>query len=276
MLIEIAQPGVLMLRRFVASLRQTRRKLRAVRWFTAGKVSILLGILAVIVLIKGSLIQHGSLDLRQLVLDLWSNLSVELASIVITVLVIDALNRRRAIAEEKQDLILQMGSPDNAFALEAVRKLRARGWLQDGSLQRARLERANLQCADLSHANLHGAYLVRADLRETKLYEANLSGAILNDADLGKANLTRADLYEARLTDTLLRGTDLSGASLRGASIVCHHDRSQFDESTILPDHNPWSEMEGELDRFTDPAHEQFWHSSDSRSPAFRDRGNGR
>jgi hypothetical protein len=276
MVIENAQPGVLMLRKFVSALRHTRRKLRAVRWVTAGKVSIFLGILAVIVMVKGSLIQHGTLDLRQLVLDLWSNLSVELASIVITVLVIDTLNRRRHIAEEKQDLILQMGSPDNAFALEAVRKLRARGWLQDGSLQRARLERANLQCADLTHANLHGAYLVRADLREATLYEANLSGAILNDADLGSANLTRADLYQVRLTDTLLRGTDLSGASLWGAAVVCHHDREQFDETTILPDHSHWTETPDGLDRFTDPAHEQFWRSSDSRSPAFKNREGGK
>ena len=53
----------------------------------------------------------------------------DLISIGIVVFIIDNVNemyRRRA---EKERLILQMGSPDHGFAIEAVRQLSVRGWL---------------------------------------------------------------------------------------------------------------------------------------------------
>ena len=55
--------------------------------------------------------------------------------------------------EEKKRLILQMGSPDNGFAIEAVRQLREEGWLEDGSLKGANLIGANWR-ANLSGIDL--------------------------------------------------------------------------------------------------------------------------
>jgi len=75
--------------------------------------------------------------------------------------------------QEKGRLILQMGSPDNAFAIEAARQLSSKGWLYDGSLR--------------------GAVLTGADLNGAKLFEANLTGA-----NLCEANLKGADLSETK------------------------------------------------------------------------------
>jgi hypothetical protein len=63
-------------------------------------------------------------------------------AIVTTVLltvVVGAVQQRENEAARKQDLILQMGSPVNDFALEAVRQLQVLGGLEDGSLQGANL-----------------------------------------------------------------------------------------------------------------------------------------
>jgi len=62
-------------------------------------------------------------------------LSNELIGIGITVLIIDNANELMKRREENRRLIPQMGSPDNAFVVEAVRQLRKRDWLKDGSIR---------------------------------------------------------------------------------------------------------------------------------------------
>jgi hypothetical protein len=66
----------------------------------------------------------------------------------------------------KAELILQMGSPDNGFAIEAARQLRALGWLEN-----------TLQDVDLGFANLQGVILRDANLQGTDLTGANLQNA---------------------------------------------------------------------------------------------------
>jgi hypothetical protein len=102
------------------------------------------------------------------------------------------------------ELVNQLRSPDNKITLLAVEKLRARGWLVDGTLRGIALCHAQLQGADLMGANLNNvdfhqaqlewADLMKADLRNTKLTRSNLQGA-----DFGQADLTRADLYKSNL-----------------------------------------------------------------------------
>ena len=111
----------------------------------------------------------------------WSNLYIpvlsdfflriwpELIGIGLAVILIDRANKKIRESEEKKRLILQMGSSDNSFALEAVRQLRSRGWLLDGSLHEA----------DLMNADLRGAILWCANLQEADLMEAILNGATL-------------------------------------------------------------------------------------------------
>lgn len=172
--------------------------------------------------IGGSL--YNGNTLREAVEAFYANAGTELISIALTVLVIEALNHRRAIRKRKDELILQMGSPDNAFAIEAARILRQKGWLTDGSLREAWLEGANLQKAilgadmrgkregaDLRGAHMSGAKLQKArlrgvDLQGARLGTANLQGAILLDANLQGAGLGFASLREARLELANLQG----------------------------------------------------------------------
>ncbi len=102
-----------------------------------------------------------------------------------------------------------MGSPDNAFAVEAVRILRVRGWLTDGSLREKDFREANLQRANLEKADLQGANFSWADMREANLTEANLKWANLGGVKFEKltSNAPRAaTLWYADLQNATLAG----------------------------------------------------------------------
>jgi len=127
--------------------------------------------------------------------------------------------------DEKQRLIEQMRSRDNAEALAAVAAMQLHGWLYDGTLHEA----------DLTGAHLAGADLERADLRNVVLREAVLSKAILSKADLIGADLIRADLPQANLTGANLRfahllGADLFNADLSNADLF----RARLSEANLL------------------------------------------
>lgn len=137
----------------------------------------------------------------------YQDIRSELIGIGITVLIIDNVNemvRRRA---EKERLILQMGSPEHGFAIEAARQLHTRGWLdalKSANLVKANLSDSRLSGANLNHSNLIGANLsggifIGANLSEANLYQASLQKADLRGADLSRANLRQADLREAFL-----------------------------------------------------------------------------
>lgn len=141
-------------------------------------VGLTMLISAVVIAVLGYFNQHGNFLIPlPIVADFYANISTELVSIAITVLVIDALNERRAIQQEKENLILQMSSPTNLIAKEAVRVLRMRGWLTDGTLKGANLQRANLRNAFLEKADLRGIFLYEADLQGAFLQRSNLEGA---------------------------------------------------------------------------------------------------
>jgi hypothetical protein len=220
------------------------------------------------------------------------NMIAESFGIVITVLVIDRLYQRRERArrryERREQLIHEMGSPDNATAVNAARGLRTMGAVQDGTLRNIRLLYANLAGANLfrgdlramnlSNANLEGANMVEADLsdaslrkanlHEAKLAEANLSDVKLNAADLTGTNLKRANLRGAVLTGADLRGAILAGADLTGAQLF----DVIFSSSTIMPDGSHWHEGET-LFRFNSTKHPHYWRSNDPKSPAYHKHG---
>lgn len=155
----------------------------------------------------------------------YEGIRYELIGIGVSVLIIANAGEVVSRGQEKKRLILQMGSPDNAFAVEAARQIRSKGWLVDGSLRGAYLIRANLSGARLTEANLSGAALIRADLRGANLYGANLTRAYLSFDNLSKANLRRANLTGAKLIRADLRGANLTGAdltetTLRGANLT--------------------------------------------------------
>jgi len=234
---------------------------------------------AIVLLIVGGLIMilgydylHGAIRLQNIVADFYANAGAELISIAITVLVIDTLNQRRErrieseqkrIAQEaeeeaeKKRLILHMGSPDNAIAVEAVRILKTHGWLDDGSLDGAYLAKANLQNVDLRVSRLKTAILFESNLRNADLFHANLQKANLIEADLQDGTFTMVNLKGAQMFQANVKGTDLRFANLQEAQL---HE-IDIDESTTLPDETKFDPNEGleQLRRFTDSEHPDFW-----------------
>jgi membrane protein implicated in regulation of membrane protease activity len=212
---------------------------------------------AVVITVIGHMVKHG---LQQpnwplLFLDMYQSVGVQLASIAVTVMILDRLIQRRETRRDKERLIRQMGSKDNNLALQAVEELRAQGWLYDGSLQGAKLYGANLQKATLAGVNLQGANLFLAELQGSRLVGANLQETTLSGTNLREAELIFAELQGARLN-----GADLEDAIL---------EATVFDEKTLLPDDTNWK-TGADLTRFTDPSRPNFWRSSNPSSPAYR------
>jgi len=199
------------------------------------EAAIVFVLLGIGIAVGGYAFLYGLGTLRDIVGDFYANIAAEAISIAITVLIIERLYERRSKAEaekaEKERLILQMGSPDNGFAVEAIRQLKHKGWLNDGSLR----------AADLCGANLCTTNLVGSDMREVKLLGANLCQATLwnvnlSNADLRNANLSNAtaelvgvnmnhtglniNLSGAKLTVADLSGARLSGANLSDAELI--------------------------------------------------------
>lgn len=76
----------------------------------------------------------SGLSILDLLLDFYADFSAELAGIGITVLIIDRLYRHHEAREEKKRLIGKVSSTDERMAFEAIERLRASGWLEDGAL----------------------------------------------------------------------------------------------------------------------------------------------
>ncbi|NKB97084.1 MAG: hypothetical protein GKR90_01095 [Pseudomonadales bacterium] len=123
-------------------------------------------------------------------------------------LVVNRIIRRN----ERNNVLAQVGSLSNDFALDAVRRARTEGWLEDGSMTGRELRKAKLATADLS-----GARLTKADLRYADLTDTSLTHADLREANLTGANLRNADLRWADLRGAKLSWADMMGARVEGA-----------------------------------------------------------
>lgn len=159
-------------------------------------------------------------------------ISTEMAGAVVTAIFLTFIlgiiqngeTQRATVADEKDQLILQMGSAANEVAIEAVRQLNEKHWLNDGTLHNANLTGANLndaglQSGDFTDAVLNSATLQRADLNQATLVGTHLQGADLRNANLENANLTNAQMQRANLQQASLAGANLSGADLTDAVI---------------------------------------------------------
>jgi nitric oxide dioxygenase len=123
-------------------------------------------------------------------------------------------------SNDRKNVLAQIGSYSNDFALDALRRARQEGWLNDGTLRGRSFSKAKLAQADLS-----GAVLAQADFRYTDLSRASLTHSDLQGADLTGANLTDADLRWANLSNATLdwaqmTSAQVEGANLRGASVA--------------------------------------------------------
>ncbi|NDJ60109.1 MAG: pentapeptide repeat-containing protein [Chloroflexi bacterium] len=263
-------------------------------WLSVQSVGLVLLTLALIVGVLGYINQHPEgFTLDTFLGDFYANISAELSSIAITVLIIDTLYRRRErqteVRREREHLIRQLGSGVNEVAKHAAETLRAEGWLTDGSLQEtdlrvANLEEAKLWEADLQGVNLQWAKLKKANLNRVNLVganlvQANLQAARMRGSDLRGANLLEARLYRVQFHDANLEEANLSGAHLEGAQFFNAYlgevnvDGAFFDELTIMPDGEFWT-PETDVTRFTDPNHPEFWRPSAANVTANADDDN--
>lgn len=225
---------------------------RFVNSWTTRRVAIILLALALLSIVLGSINQYGNdISLGSFIGDFYANAGTELVSIAITVLVIDALNERRATQQEKDALILQMGSPINSVSREAIRKLRTRGWLKDGTLRGASLSWANLQNAFLSDANmadmtfyrtkLHGAHLQWSNLQGAKgltdeqlVYLHNLRGATMPDGHIydGRYKLKR-DLTWMQHSNVDVNDAE-AAANFYGVSLEAYLNGQKWAEENLI------------------------------------------
>ncbi|MDX2162852.1 MAG: pentapeptide repeat-containing protein [bacterium] len=263
-----------------------RRKFTLGDWITVQRVGVVLLTASLVLGVIGYSNQHPEgFSIAQFLGDFYANVSTEFASIAITVLIIDTLNRRRESRvesqREREELIRTLGSKINERARQAAETLRARGWLTDGTLQEIDLRAANLEDADLFMADLQGANfqwamlknatlkkanLVGADFSNTRAwgarcYKADLRSANFTDAKLYRINFEKADLREAVFKGAILDGADMTGANLRGAHFtgaIFRGSNPNPDSHTLLPDGSAWT-PDTDLARFTDPAHPAFW-----------------
>lgn len=219
-------------------------------WIRLGiveRMAVWLGLAGFFLGIGGYIWLHwGRISPKQVFEAFYQDVSITLIGVVITVLTIDRLNRQEAIRQRRQELILQMGSPNNSFAVEAARLLRLCEWgfHDDTSLHSARFEYADLR---------------RANLRDANLFNAGFQHAFLDDASLYEANLQRAKFFGCSLERTILTGANLQGANLKEASLAeATLSRAIFNEQTTLPDGSKWTPST-DLTKFTDKTHSDFW-----------------
>ena len=241
-------------------------------------VAIFLLVLSIFIAVDGYFTIHSTVDLLAIVTDFYANISAELGSIAVTVIIIDQLNRRRDREERKLALFRQAKSRSNDFAVDALDQIQQEDWWEEllehypSANKNYRIDLSRVQWAGgvmLREANLQQALLLQANLQE-----AFLEGAILEKADLWSANLQQTKLTGANLQQTLLRNANLHGANLArvnlaGAEI---HESTKFDNRTVLPDANIiGSDQDGtplydkywtpetKMKRYTDPDHPDFW-----------------
>lgn len=181
---------------------------------------ILIYIIASLLLLIGLLrYWEGPLPYNSKWDNFYTNIHAELIGIGVTILAFNSLSHLSQIQMEKRRLILQMGSPDNSFAIEAVRQLRSRGWLLNGTLNKADLSGANLQGAELALAHMKEANLMSTHLEDAYLAMAHVEGGKLMEAHLDNAHFEMAYLRDADLRWAQLIGTHLEGAHMQYARL---------------------------------------------------------
>ncbi|MDD9956997.1 MAG: pentapeptide repeat-containing protein [Anaerolineaceae bacterium] len=212
-------------------------------------------------------------------------------SVVITVFVIDELNRRRDKERREQDtkeqLLRDAVSPNPDDARKAFFDMWKRGLVQGehGILRGANLYGARPGEVTLSGARMDGAIMRWSDFSKSEFDGAILDNACLKSADLEwaslcNASLKNADLENADLSHATLIGADLTGANLLGTKIYRNNLYNHAAEMPDIPDtEKPQAKLPDgkpmnantDLAYFTDENYPGgVWRSKDPESPAFR------
>jgi hypothetical protein len=206
---------------FKRQVEKPNKRLKSTRILNSGTsviVNLLIAVLAGISIASVYLrFQHdGVLNLEAVDTVFYGNCISEIISIAFTILILDAIGSVRANRQEKNRLIIQLGSSNYETTTEAIRELHLRGWGigKDRSLENIYLVRANMSNNSLVAFNLRGVDLEKANLSHTDLLSANLTFANCTDADF-----QHADLENANFEGSSLRGANFSNANLTGTSV---------------------------------------------------------
>ena len=140
-------------------------------------------------------------------------------------------------------LIRKLRSPDNKRVLEAVEGLRARGWLEDGSLCKI----------PLCHVHFEGADLFKAKLMDVDFHQVHMDMSNLSMADLSGAKLSRADLQGADFSEAKLENTDMFKTNLVEARNLTDEQLQKAKRlwGATMPDGAPYDgrfNLQGDLD----------------------------
>lgn len=167
---------------------------------------------------------------NSIIKEYYANLSCELISIAITILLIDYLYEKKEKEATKKRLLRELGSEDKGFTSRALKELKELGSLTDGSLIGLDLSKANLSGLDFSNANLARVNFENALLNGTIFKNANLDRAILNGAEMREANLEncsfintkmkKCNLYGALLNNSKLTNVDLMKSNLELCELI--------------------------------------------------------
>ena len=189
------------------------------------------------------------------------NFSTEMFGAFLTFILLELIVGTR---QERQRLIAELRSDDEATVKDALRQIEENGWLYDGSLQGAKLHGANLTGtylvgADLAGARLRYTNLQGAMLDGARMNRAKLKGANLSDADSQHAKLQRADSRYANLSGANLQSANLCGANLYNSTLTSANlEQAVFNEFSTLPNGSKWT-PDTDMARFTDVEHPDFW-----------------
>lgn len=231
-------------------------------------VAIALLILASLFAFTGHITLYGNLNLVTIVSDFYANISSELASIAITVLIIDQLNQRREKREQlkrdryfadeqrKRDQLLAIFELDRADTVEtrqAIIRLMSKSNLFEG----AKLSSINFTSVDLSFAKLNQTWLINCDFSRAKLFHAHINKADLTTAKFKDTNLQGASCLGSNLSFAVIENADLRNSNLSGANLLYVEISSSNLWNAILPDGAQY-ESNIELVRYTDPTHVDY------------------
>lgn len=201
----------------------------------------------------------------------WQGISTEFIGAAMTAFMFGVIllvfQQYQIVENDKGDVILQMSSPDNSIAIEAVRIASQKGWLEDGTMIKADLFKANLKSAIIGSANMANAKLLFVNLEDADLRGANLAESNIRESFLKNAKLGEVDFTNSNLEGTKLEGADLHGANLAQANLDysnlqgANFYNTKLEETklyrAILPDGTLWT-TEADMERFTNPDHPDY------------------
>lgn len=134
---------------------------------------------------------------------------------------------------EREAIFAQLRSKKRAESMAALESIKARGWLNDGSLEGAYLYGAKWQHTDLRGAILRGCTLSGIVLEGADLSGADFTGAEMIDCNMKNVTARQAkfvgvDAIAAKLHNADLTDADLTGMTLGNATLSFtrfHHTR---------------------------------------------------